>query len=136
MSDDNKKVVLAFIDAMGKGDPEGAANCITGDAYTLAKGFGSFAGVREHDTILATIGAFHQLMPAGMKPEIVSVIAEGDKVVVEFEGNGILYNGEAYGNEYCMVFRMRDGKICQVNEYFCTLLAEQRLWPVIKDMQL
>ncbi|MYM63925.1 nuclear transport factor 2 family protein [Pseudomaricurvus sp. HS19] len=136
MSDNNKKVVLAFIEAMGNGDPEAAAPCITEDAYTLAKGFGSFAGVREHDTILATIGAFHQLMPAGMKPEIVSVIAEGDKVVVEFEGNGILYNGEPYGNEYCMVFRMRDGRICQVNEYFCTLLAEQRLWPVIKDMQL
>ena len=136
MSEANKKTVLAFIEAMGNGDPEAAAPCITEDAYTLAKGFGSFAGVRQHDTILATIGAFHQLMPAGMKPEIVSVIAEGDKVVVEFEGNGILYNGEPYGNEYCMVFKMRDGRICQVNEYFCTLLAEQRLWPVIKDMQL
>lgn len=136
MSDANKQVVLAFIEAMGKGDPEAAAPCITDDAYTLAKGFGSFAGVREHDTILATIGAFHQLMPDGMQPEIVSVTAEGDRVVVEFEGNGVLFNGESYGNQYCMVFRMRDGRICQVNEYFCTLLAEQRLWPVIADMAL
>lgn len=136
MSEENKQVVLAFVDAMGRGDAEAAAPCITDDAYTLARGFGSFAGVREHDTILATIGAFHELMPEGMQPQIVSVTAEGDRVVVEFEGNGVLFNGEPYGNEYCMVFRMRDGKICQVNEYFCTLLAEQRLWPVIKDMQL
>jgi ketosteroid isomerase-like protein len=136
MSEANKQVVLKFIEAMGDGDPDAPAPCITDDAYTLAKGFGSFAGVRERDTILATIGAFRQLMPAGMKPEIVSVIAERDRVVVEFEGNGVLSNGEAYGNQYCMVFRMRDGKICQVNEYFCTLLAEQRLWPLIGNMAL
>jgi ketosteroid isomerase-like protein len=136
VSEENKQVVLAFIDAMGKGDAESAARCITEDAYTLARGFGSFAGVREHDTILATIGAFRELMPEGMQPKIVSVIADGDRVVVEFEGNGVLFNGEPYGNEYCMVFRLRDGRICQVNEYFCTLLAEQRLWPVIKDMSL
>ncbi len=136
MSEENKQVVLAFIDAMGRGDPEAAAPCITDDAYTLARGFGSFAGVREHDTILATIGAFRELMPEGMKPEIVSATAEGDRVVVEFVGNGVLFNGQPYGNEYCMVFKMRDGKICQVNEYFCTLLAEQKLWPVIRDLEL
>jgi len=136
MSEANKQVVLKFIEAMGDGDPEAAGPCVTDDAYTLAKGFGSFAGVRERDTILATIGAFHQLMPAGMKPEIVSVIAEGDRVVVEFEGNGVLSNGESYDNQYCMVFKLREGKICQVNEYFCTLLAEQKLWPLIEKMAL
>ena len=136
MSEKNKETVLQFIRAMGTGDAKLAEPCITEDAYTLAKGFGSFAGVREHDTILATIEAFSQLMPKGMDPDILSVIAEGDKVVVEFEGNGRLFNGEDYCNQYCMVFSMRDGKICQVNEYFCTILAEEKLWPIIKDQPL
>ncbi len=136
MSEHNKQIVLNFIAAMGKGDAQAAAPCIAEDTFTLAKGFGKFAGVRTHDTILATIGAFHQLMPKGMEPNILSVTAEGDRVVVEFEGNGILSNGESYCNQYCMVFMLREGRIRQVNEYFCTILADEKLWPLVSSMQL
>ncbi|WP_373077387.1 nuclear transport factor 2 family protein [Zhongshania sp.] len=131
MQNDNKQIVLNFIDAMGKGDAVAAAPCIAEDTFTLAKGFGNFAGVRTHDTILATIGAFRKLMPAGMEPDIKTVIADGDKVVVEFVGNGVLFNGESYCNEYCMVFTLRDGRIRQVNEYFCTKLADEVLYPLL-----
>ena len=136
MSEQNKKVVLNFIEAMGKGDAAAAAPCIAEDTFTLAKGFGKFAGVRTHDTILATIAAFRQLMPSGMEPDIHSVTAEDDRVVVEFEGNGTLINGESYCNQYCMVFTLRDSKIRQVNEYFCTILADEKLWPLVAGMTL
>lgn len=136
MNEHNKQVVLAFIEAMGRGDAAAAAPCIAEDTFTLAKGFGKFAGVRTHDTILATIEAFKQLMPGGMEPTILSVTGEDDRVVVEFEGNGTLLNGETYNNQYCMVFMLRDGRIRQVNEYFCTLLADKVLWPLVSDMTL
>lgn len=134
MSQANKELVLTFIEAMGKGDAEQAARCIAEDTFTLAKGFGKFAGRREHDVILATIKAFATLMPKGLKPEIHSVTAEGDRVVVEWSGNGELINGEVYGNEYCMVFIVHDGRIRQVNEYFCTLLADEKLWPLAQNL--
>jgi ketosteroid isomerase-like protein len=121
---------------MGKGDAAAAAPCIAEDTFTLAKGFGKFAGVRTHDTILATIDAFSKLMPGGMEPTIHSVTAEDDRVVVEFEGNGTLVNGEPYCNEYCMVFSLADGRIKQVNEYFCTILADEKLWPLVAGMEL
>jgi ketosteroid isomerase-like protein len=131
----NKQIVVRFIEAMGRGDAAAAATCIAEDTYTLAKGFGKFAGVRKHDTILATIAAFRALMPQGMQPVIHDVIAEGDRVVVEFDGNGTLVNGESYCNQYCMVFALRDGRIRQVNEYFCTILADQKLWPLVSGLQ-
>ena len=106
MSERNTKVVLNFIEAMGRGDAVAAAPCITEDCFTLAKGFGKFAGVRTRDTILATIAAFRNLMPAGMEPTIHSVTGEADRVVVEFEGNGVLSNGQNYCNQYCMVFTL------------------------------
>ncbi len=134
MSEANKQLVLKFIEAMGKGDAKAAAPCITDDAFTMAKGFGKFAGKRTRETILGTIDAFSRLMPKGMEPNILTMIAEGDRVVVEFEGNGTLINGETYANEYCMVFTLRDGKICQVNEYFCTILADEKLWPLAQDL--
>lgn len=132
----NKKIVVDFIHAMGKGDAETASRCIAEDTFTLAKGFGKFAGVRTHDTILATISAFRQLMPDGMSPNIISITAEQERVVVEFEGNGKLINGEDYCNEYCMVFSLSEGRIRQVNEYFCTILADEKLWPLIENANL
>ena len=131
MSEQNKQVVIRFIEAMGRSDAATAATCLTPDATTLAKGFGKFAGVRHYDVIVATIAAFKQLVPTGLSPTIHTVTAEGDRVVVEFEGNATLINGASYNNQYCMVFTLRDGRIRQVNEYFCTLLADQVLYPMV-----
>jgi hypothetical protein len=135
MSEQNKQVVLKFIDAMGRGDAAAAAPCLAPDAYTLAKGFGKFAGVRRIDTILGTIGSFKKLIPTGLRPDIQTVTAEGERVVVEFEGDAITANGKPYCNQYCMVFTMQDGKIKQVNEYFCNILADEVLWPQIAAME-
>ena len=98
MSEQNKRVVLQFIDAMGKSDAAAAAPCLAPDAFTLAKGFGKFAGVRKHDVILATIAAFKQLVPTGLSCIIHTVTADGDRVVVEFEGNATLVNGKTEAN--------------------------------------
>ncbi len=134
MSDQNKAVVLRFIEAMGVGDPETAATCLAPDAFTLAKGFGHFAGVRTFDTIVGTIAAFKTLLPTGLRPDIQNVVAAGDQVVVEFTGSGTTCEGKPYHNEYCMVFRLADGRIKQVNEYFCTIHAEEVLWPLVEKM--
>ena len=71
---------MDFIEAMSAGDSDRAAQCITQETFTLAKGFGKFAGVRTYDTILGTIGAFRALMPEGMGVDILTVTAEGDRV--------------------------------------------------------
>ena len=132
--EDNKAVVRKFIEAMGTSDAATAATCLSHDAYTLAKGYGKFAGVREYDTIVGTIDAFKTLLPTGLCPEFKSFIAEGDRVVVEFEGNSTTCDGQPYNNQYCMVFTLADGKIKQVNEYFCTKLADDVLWPLVESM--
>jgi hypothetical protein len=134
MSEQNKQVVLKFIEAMGSSDGTAAATCLAPDAFTLAKGFGKFAGVRRYDTIVGTIEAFKKLVPTGLRPDIKSVIAEGNQVVVEFEGNATTCDGKPYNNQYCMVFTLADGRIKQVNEYFCTILAEEVLWPLVAQV--
>ena len=134
MSEMNKEIVLRFIEAMGSSDPETAATCLAPDAFTLAKGFSKFAGIRRYDEIVGTIGAFKTLVPTGLRPEIKAVTAEGDRVAVEWEGNAVTCEGNPYCNQYCMVFTLQDGKIKQVNEYFCTKLAEEVLWPLVEAM--
>lgn len=131
MSEQNKKVVLTFIEAMGCGDTDAAAPCLDPEAFTLAKGYGKFAGVRRYDTIVGTIGALKVLIPTGLRPTVLTVTSEGERVIVEWEGDARTSEGKAYCNQYCMVFSMRGGRILQVNEYFCTKLADEVLWPLV-----
>jgi uncharacterized protein len=131
MSEQNKQVVLKFIQALGSSDPDAAASCLAPDAFTLSKGFSKFAGSHSYETMIAMIGAFKEVLPTGLRPTIHTVTAEGHRVVVEYEGNAVTSQGKPYCNQYCMVFTLNDGKIQQINEYFCTKLADEVLYPVV-----
>src|ERR1700735_2838923 len=65
MSEQHKQLVLRFIEAMGASDAKSAAHCLAEDAFTLAKGFSKFAGVRRYETIVGTINAFKKLAQTG-----------------------------------------------------------------------
>jgi ketosteroid isomerase-like protein len=135
MSEQNKKVAVKFIDAFSRGDAIEAAECLAPDAMTIAKGFGKLSGPRPYEIIVATTGAFRELIPTGLRPSFKSVTAENDRVVVEFEGDAVLANGESYCNQYCMVFTFRDGRIGVVNEYYCTILADQKIGPLLAGIE-
>jgi uncharacterized protein len=54
-------------------------------------------------------------------------IADGDHVVVEARGNNLTRTGVRYDNEYCLVFRLANGKIAEVREYCDSVLTEKAL---------
>jgi hypothetical protein len=54
-------------------------------------------------------------------------IADGDYVVVEAKGNNLTKTGVRYDNDYCLVFRLEDGKIREVREYCDSVLTEKAL---------
>lgn len=74
-------------------------------------------------------------MPTGLRPNFLTTTAEGERVVVEFEGDATLANGEGYCNQYCMVFTLENGLIRNVNEYYCTILADQKILPLLADVE-
>ena len=131
MSEANKKVALDFLNAMSDADADGMDRCLAPDAITYTKGFGKVSGWRNRETMLATTAAFKEIVPTGFRPKFERVVAEGDTVVVEFEGNAVLSNGKPYCNQYVFLFTFADGKIKQVNEYFCTVLADDVILPLL-----
>ena len=135
MSEQNKQVVRDFIEAFIRADVEASKACLAPDAITYAKGFGKLSGPRPYEMIIATTGAFKDLVPTGLRPNFKTVTAEGDRVVVEFEGNAVLANGVDYCNQYCMVFTLEGGKIKQVNEYYCTILADECIGPLLASVE-
>jgi uncharacterized protein len=50
-------------------------------------------------------------------------IADGDHVVVQCRGEVQTHAGDAYDNDYCMVFRLQGGRLKEVTEYMDTDLA-------------
>lgn len=56
-------------------------------------------------------------------------IADGDLVVVEAKGDNVTKEGMRYDNDYCLVFRLADGKIKEIREYCDSVLTEQALGP-------
>lgn len=133
MSEANKQVALDFLKAMSDADAEGQAKCLAPDAVTNTKGFGQVSGRRTREMMLATTAAFKDIVPTGFRPKIEKVVAEGDTVVIEWEGNAVLRNGEPYCNQYVFIFSFRDGKIVQLNEYFCTVLADTVILPLLAE---
>jgi uncharacterized protein len=54
-------------------------------------------------------------------------IADGDLVVVEAKGDNLTRTGMRYDNDYCLVFRLEDGRIKEVREYCDSVLTEKAL---------
>jgi hypothetical protein len=135
MSEQNKQIAVQFVEAFSRGDAEATKAMLAPDAVAISKGFGKLSGQRSYEFIVATTAKFTEIIPGGLRPTFKSVTGEGDRVAIEFEGDATLANGERYCNEYCMVFTLRDGKIKQVNEYFCTILADEKIGPLLSDVE-
>lgn len=55
------------------------------------------------------------------------IMADGDTVIVEFQGKVITKAGKAYNNQYCYVFRMEGGQMKELMEYLDTALVNAAL---------
>jgi len=72
-------------------------------------------------------GHFQSLLVERSRTVAHRFIADGDWVVVEARGDNMTKTGVRYGNEYCMVFRLTNGKIVEIREYCDSALVERAL---------
>ena len=56
-------------------------------------------------------------------------VADDDIVVVEGRGEMTSQTGVPYNNEYCLIYRLREGKIVEITEYNDSALCERVLGP-------
>lgn len=72
-------------------------------------------------------GYFQSLLVQRSRTVAHRFIADGDWVVVEARGDNMTKAGVRYDNEYCMVFRLTNGKIVEIREYCDSALVERAL---------
>jgi len=82
------------------------------------------------DAVVNGLGAYvRSLLADRMRTVAYNFVAEGDTVVVEAKGDNVTKTGLRYDNDYCMVFRLENGRIKQIREYNDSALVEKVLGP-------
>ncbi|MDJ0939995.1 MAG: nuclear transport factor 2 family protein [Woeseiaceae bacterium] len=125
----NKQLVLEFFAAADRGDLDAAIAMLADDVTWTNIGSTKFSGRYEGKQALMDelLGPVFGQFKAGIATTIERLTAEGDIVVAQSDGQAETVDGVPYNNTYCQVFRIRDGQITEVKEYFDTALADSVL---------
>ena len=124
---DPKTVVTEYFAALQGGDEATVRAAFAPDAsWTLAAGdmpaLGTWRG-RDNimDGFFATAMSHYE--SGSIDLEMTALIAEADRVVLQWTSRARMRDGRAYENGCIAVFEIRDGKIQAVREYMDTLYA-------------
>jgi ketosteroid isomerase-like protein len=125
---ENTKVALSFLENLSAGEIDAAVDLIADDVVWWLAGEPrqfAIAGTKnkaELAEMLATIG---KGMPNGVRLTITGVTAQGDRVAVEMDADGVSATGKEYHNHYHGLLEVRDGKIHAGREYLDTAHAQE-----------
>lgn len=131
----NKDIVRAFYEAGDKGDVEKAMALLSDRVSWTNIGSTDFSGTfaGKADLAESLLGPVFSRLKTGIKTTIDLMVGEGEYVVVQDRGLSETTDGQPYNNTYCHIFRIEDGKIVEVTEFFDTALAQSVLGSVAPD---
>ena len=126
---DNKQLLQRIFAGLADGDANPFVDAMAEDFRWTITGASSWS--RTYAGKAAVLNELLPLLRARLAPPIRTIahriIAEDDLVVVEARGKNATRGGAAYGNSYCFVFRLAEGRLAEVTEYMDTALAERVL---------
>jgi uncharacterized protein (TIGR02246 family) len=125
---ESKATVQRYVEALEAGDEQVVRACFAEDAVWTLHGSLPISGVWEGreailGEFLATALGYYE--PGSISLEVTSVIAEGDRVVLEWTSRARTRDGAPYENFCIGVFTVADGRIRSVREYMDTLYAAE-----------
>jgi ketosteroid isomerase-like protein len=114
-------VLHAAFDAIIRGDFDAFAASVTDDVELNIRGFGALDGVWRGRTEVVAATRKNFALLGEQKPEIESIISEGDRTAVLLRESGILKaNGQPYSVRGVQWFTFADGKIKKIDEIIAT----------------
>jgi hypothetical protein len=126
----NKAVVQEFLRALARGDRESARRAFAEDAtWRYPASLGGPGVHRGRDAIFDVyFGTDEKLFETGTRHydfEVTSAIAEDDRVAIEMCHRGRTRDGRPYETDYHVLYRLVDGRIQEVHEYFDSLYVRR-----------
>jgi ketosteroid isomerase-like protein len=129
MSETNKGLARAYFAAVTAGElPD---DLLTPDmtAWTTTQ------GTMDKATYQGLIRLLARMCAKPLAFTIDALTAEGERVVAEARSEGLLIDGQPYGNTYVFVFKVRDGRIAWIAEHYNALIVTEKLIPVMKLLE-
>lgn len=129
---DPRAVVIRYVEAVRDGDIDVIRDSFATDATWHYPGDLPISKVwHGRDAIIDDFlgGMGPVLVPGTMEIELVSTIAEGERVVAEWTSKAETVYGGTYHNRCLGIYTVRDGKIVSVVEYADTKHVAETLFP-------
>ena len=122
---ENKQLLQQVFAEMAKGNGRALVEIMADDvAWTVsgsAKWARTYQGKRAViDELLKPLG---KRFATPYRATAKRILADGDCVVVESQGEATTTDGKPYNNRYCFVFRLAGGKVREITEYMDTELV-------------
>ena len=125
---ENKKIALAFFENLSTGKIDAALDLMADDLNWWLGGKPeqfALAGPKNKQEFADMLTSIEKGMPNGIRLTITGVTAEGDRVAVEMNADGVSSTGKEYHNQYHDLLVIRDGKIHAGKEYLDTAHAQE-----------
>jgi uncharacterized protein len=125
---EHKKVALTFLENLSAGKIDAALELIADDVdWWLAGKPEQFAlaGGKNKTQFAEMLSLIEAGMPNGIRLTITGVTADGDRVAVEMNADGVSATGKEYHNQYHDLLEVRDGQIHAGREYLDTAHAQE-----------
>ena len=123
IEDANKQIAHAFLDALSRVDRLAVEELYADDFELWTAGTLPFSGTSNKAQALEGMKGILGMFPKGLAFSIRAMTAEGERVAIEAECNGIHVSGKPYHNYYHFLLVVRDGRIVQFKEYMDTAHA-------------
>jgi len=126
MQMDSHQIVRDFLGALRDGALPDDMLTVDFEGWTVLSGPVDRATYQKAFGILGSI-----FEGGGPQLTIHSITAEDHRAVAEFTSEGKLRTGDLYRNDYLFLFRLRDGRVAYVGEYFNPDIVREKLAPAM-----
>jgi uncharacterized protein len=125
----NKLMMQGIFEAIGRGDRTAYSDALDDDLVMQVMGSSSWSQtVRGKAKVLDVFfGHVSSRLNRRNATKPIRYLADEDWVVIEAKGDMIAVDGRPYQNDYCLHYRIANGKIVEMKEYMDTVLCEDRL---------
>jgi len=111
------------LDMLSEGDFENFETLLAENMYFKMSGNTPLSGEAfSKNEFLETVGNVMALLEGPIKLNVKKVIDGGDWVISIAEGEATTLLGKPYNNEYCHVWKVKDGLIVEFREFLDTAM--------------
>ena len=115
----NKEAVGKAFAAWAAGGQTFFDDMLAQDVVWTIKGSSPTAGVHrgKQDLIEKAVKPLSTRLQRQIRPTIRHLWADGDRVMIEWDGEAVAKDGKPYRNSYLWIFRMQGGRATEVTAY-------------------